>query len=153
MSLLVFAFLNFILYPSILRYQAGSRAGFYLETHPQLTTSTASVSAGMSVPIAIDAPAVAWLLSEAPVSYSFEFDAPGPVARVPIDSLPRPLPADGIIVFAPTAYGDTLVARGFHTALIEPYDYFHISQLTGEFLNYRTRAEVVTPWGLFRVKR
>ena len=136
--MLVFAFINFILYPSILRYQAGTQAGRYLEAHPEVR--------GEAVP-------VAWLLLEAPVSYSFEFDAPGDVARVHIDSLPRLLPAGGIIVFAPTTFGDSLAREGFRATPIQHFDYFHISQLTGEFINYRTRAFVLTPWELFRVTR
>ncbi|HWB94764.1 MAG TPA: glycosyltransferase family 39 protein [Puia sp.] len=129
MSMLVFAFINFILYPGILRYQAGTQAGRYLETHPTLSPS-------------------AYLLGEAPVSYSFEFDCPMAVNRVPIDSLPKTA-----VVFTPLSYGDTLTARGFNISVIQHFDYFHVSQLTGEFVNYRTRSTVLTPWALFRVTR
>jgi 4-amino-4-deoxy-L-arabinose transferase-like glycosyltransferase len=149
MSMLVFAFINFILYPTILRYQAGTQAGRYLEASPTIAASSASPAissaAGMTP--------VAWLLLEAPASYSFEFDAPGTVARVPVDSLPRPLPAGGIIVFAPKTFADTLVAKGFRATSLRQFDYFHISQLNGAFLNYRTRAGVLSPWELFRVTR
>jgi 4-amino-4-deoxy-L-arabinose transferase-like glycosyltransferase len=168
MSMLVFAFINFILYPSMLRYQAGTQAGRYLETHPELmAASTPTTSAAGTPPSATANPAaaaspaatptteppVAYLLLEAPASFSFEFDAPGSVARVPVDSLPHPLPAGGIIVFAPTNFADTLSAKGYQAAPLQHFDYFHISQLTGEFLNYRTRAGVLKPWELYRVTR
>ena len=128
MSMLVFAFINFILYPAILRYQAGTQAGRYLETHPAAQT--------------------AYLLQEAPVSYSFEFDAPIPVDRIPIDSLPK---TSESLLFAPAAFADSLDKRGYKATAIRQFDYFHISQLTGEFVNYRTRATTLTPWALYRV--
>jgi hypothetical protein len=143
MSIMVFAFINFIVYPAILQYQAGTQAGRYLEAHPELTAT--SLPAG--------ATPVAYLLLEAPASFSFEFDAPGTVARVPIDSLPHPLPTGGILVFAPTTFADSLTAEGYNAAPLQHFDYFHISQLTGPFINYRTRAGVLTPWELYRVTR
>jgi 4-amino-4-deoxy-L-arabinose transferase-like glycosyltransferase len=133
MSMLVFAFINFVLYPAILRYQAGTQAGRYLAKHPELKA---------------DPPYLLW---EAPVSYSFEFDAPGTVIKLPMDSLPRS--ADGIIVFTPTAFGDSLTARGYRVTPLQTFEFFHISQLTGEFINYRTRANVLKPWELCRVAR
>jgi 4-amino-4-deoxy-L-arabinose transferase-like glycosyltransferase len=152
MSMLVFAFINFILYPAILRYQAGTQAGRYLDAHSELTAAAVSGTPTTPASAASGTP-VAYLLWEAPVSYSFEFDAPGFVAKVPVDSLPHPLPAGGIIVFAPTNYGDTLTAKGYRAIPLQHFDFFHISQLTGEFLNYRTRASVLTSWELYRVTR
>jgi 4-amino-4-deoxy-L-arabinose transferase-like glycosyltransferase len=147
MSMLVFAFINFILYPAILRYQAGTQAGRYLETHPELTAVARAASPAAN---GAESP-VAYLLLEAPASFSFEFDAPGTVARVPVDSLPHPLPRGGILVFAPATFADTLTAKGYQAIPLQHFDYFHISQLTGEFLNYRTRADVLKPWELYRV--
>lgn len=133
MSMLIFAFINFIFYPGILRYQAGTQAGRYLETHPAALPQTA------------------YLLLEAPVSYSFEFDSPVPVDRVPVDSLPKTSDPDGIVVFAPASFADTLTAKDFKITPLHYFDYFHVSQLTGDFVNYRTRPAVLTPWALFRV--
>jgi hypothetical protein len=36
---------------------------------------------------------------------------------------------------------------------LQSFPNFHISQLTGEFVNWRTRATVLTPWSLMRVER
>jgi hypothetical protein len=165
MSMLVFAFINFILYPAMLRYQAGTRAGRYLETHPELMAASTPTTSAAGTPASTAAttgnpaaasgaePPVAYLLLEAPASFSFEFDAPGSVARVPVDSLPHPLPSGGILVFAPTNFADTLTGKGYQATPLQHFDYFHISQLTGEFLNYRTRASVLKPWELYRVTR
>jgi 4-amino-4-deoxy-L-arabinose transferase-like glycosyltransferase len=162
MSMLVFAFINFILYPAILRYQAGTQAGRYLEMHPELTAVARAASPAAGTPAPATTPAhpaaaggaespVAYLLLEAPASFSFEFDAPGTVARIPVDSLPHPLPTGGILVFAPATFADTLTAKGYQATPLQHFDYFHISQLTGEFLNYRTRADILKPWELYRV--
>ena len=140
--MLVFAFINFIFYPAILRYQAGTQAGRYLADHPKLGAETFSDLGGTPV---------AYLLREAPVSYSFEFDAPGTVVKLPVDSLPRT--AGGIIVFAPASFGDTLTAKGYRITRVQDFPFFHTSQLTGEFIGYRTRAKVLTPWELYRVAR
>lgn len=142
MSMLVFAFINFIFYPAILRYQAGTQAGHYLADHPKLRDETFSDLGGTPV---------AYLLKEAPISYSFEFDAPGMVVKLPVDSLPRTV--GGIIVFAPTSFGDTLTAKGYRITRVQDFPFFHTSQLTGEFIDYRTRSKVLKPWELYRVAR
>jgi 4-amino-4-deoxy-L-arabinose transferase-like glycosyltransferase len=136
MAMLVYAFINFIFYPAILHYQAGTQAGHYV--------------AGMSPP----PPAgQVYLLHEAPVDYSFEFDCPLPVERVSMDSLAYVSDADGAIVFAPASFADSLARRGMHAQPIARFLNFHISQLTGGFLNVQTRASVLTPWALMRVRR
>lgn len=135
MAMLVFAFVNFILYPAILRYQAGTQAGRY----------TAALPLPPSAPI--------YLLREAPVDYSFEFDCPHTVERIPIDSLSAVVQGGDALVFAPSAFADTLERRGYQAKLMRSFPNFHVSQLTGEFLNYRTRASVLTPWALIRVMR
>ena len=130
MALLVFSFVNFILYPGILRYQAGTVAGHY----------TRDLPVPLSTPV--------YLLNEAPVDYSFEFDCPHPVERVPVDSL-SPLVKDSAFVFAPAAFADTLALRGYTATALSYFPNFHISQLTGKFIDYHTRTSVLTPWTIF----
>jgi 4-amino-4-deoxy-L-arabinose transferase-like glycosyltransferase len=133
MAMLVFAFVNFSVYPTILRYQAGTQAGHWLET--------ASVSND-----------TAYLLQEAPVDYSFEFDCKRPVSRIPVDSLPLLLARSGpALVFAPSSFADTLALRRMTAQTLQRFPNFHVSQLTGPFVNYRTRASVLTPWSIFLV--
>jgi len=139
MALLVFCFVNFILYPAILQYQAGTVAGRFMR---DLTPRDQPV----------------YLLQEAPVDYSFEFDCPHPVIRVPMDSLPAGTPSDSLsqaatLVFAPTAFTDTLARHGWRATPLQSFPNFHVSQLTGEFVNWRTRATVLVPWSLMRVER
>jgi hypothetical protein len=63
LALLVFSFVNFLLYPAILQYQAGTQAGEWIDR-------SGIISA-------------VYLLQEAPVNYSIEFDSPAPVRRIP----------------------------------------------------------------------
>lgn len=154
MALLVFSFVNFILYPAILQYQAGTVAGHYLRDEQPLAGT-------------------AYLLQEAPVDYSFEFDCPNPVERIPMDSLTAVIQrgeaaasggtmtsgqttqagGSGALVFAPTAFADTLARRGFRATPLHSFPNFHISQLTGKFIDYRTRLSVTNSWSLMRVGR
>jgi 4-amino-4-deoxy-L-arabinose transferase-like glycosyltransferase len=132
LALLVFSFVNFVLYPAILRYQAGTQAGRWI---------------GRNKP---DAGSL-YLLQEAPVNYSAEFYSPVPVRRIPMDSLARVLTGGPALVFAPAAFADTLAQRGFHAAILQFFPNFHISQLTGEFLNARTREKVLDNYGILEV--
>ncbi|HXB96397.1 MAG TPA: hypothetical protein VNU70_14595, partial [Puia sp.] len=134
MAMLVFAFVNFIVYPGILRYQAGTQAGRWVGEHIRGTP-------------------VVYLLREAPVDYSFEFDCPAAVERVNIDSLPLRPNEDSLVVFAPSSFADTLAGKGYAAVPLQQFPNFHISQLTGEFVNYRTRASVLTSWSLLVVHR
>ena len=134
LALLVFSFVNFVLYPAILRYQAGTQAGRWI---------------GRSEP---GVPAV-YLLQEAPVNYSIEFDCPVPVRRIPTDSLPGVLTSGPALVFAPAAFADTLARQGFHAGILRSFPNFHISQLTGEFLNARTREKVLENYAVIQVSR
>lgn len=136
MAMLVFTFVNFSVYPTILKYQAGTQAGRFLEAPNAAQFDTA------------------YLLQEAPVDYSFEFDCPLPVQRPTMDSLAHVLtPGRPVVVFAPTSFADSLARHGIGLRSLQEFPNFHISQLTGEFVNYRTRASVLTPWSLFFVRR
>jgi 4-amino-4-deoxy-L-arabinose transferase-like glycosyltransferase len=133
LALLVFSFVNFVLYPAILKYQAGTQAGRWLARNRS------------------DAHAL-YLLQEAPVNYSVEFYSPVPVRRIPMDSLGGAVTAGGpVLVFAPAAFSDTLVRRGYHANILQSFPNFHISQLTGEFLNARTREKVLENYGIMEV--
>jgi hypothetical protein len=130
LALLAFSFVNFVLYPAILRYQAGTRAGRWIERFKPEA-------------------AVVYLLQEAPVNYSVEFYSPVPVRRIPMDSL-----AGGpVLVFAPADFADSLHRGGFRADLLQSFPNFHISQLTGEFLNARTRGGVLRDYAIFEVRR
>lgn len=129
--MLVFAFVNFGLYPAILRYQAGTQAGRWISRTPDIST--------------------VYLLREAPVNYSIEFYSPVPVRTIPVDSLPAALLNGPATVFAPSRFRDSLQKRGYSVDDLQQFPNFHISQLTGEFLNDRTRSSVLEAYSLLRI--
>jgi len=133
-ALVVFSFVNFVLYPAILEYQAGTHAGRWIAWFK------------------LDAPAL-YLLQEAPVNYSVEFYSPVPVRRIPMDSLAGGVMTGGrALVFAPAAFADTLARHGFHAGILQSFPNFHISQLTGEFLNAKTRGKVLENYAIIGVE-
>jgi hypothetical protein len=149
MAMLVFAWFNFVLYPAILQYQAGTQAGKYIShlpsTQPAAGTSDAN---GIRARATTDS---VYLLQEGGDCYSFEFDCPRPVGRIPIDSLTPVINHRPTLVFAPARFADSFTARQLHARPIREFSNFHISQLTGPFIDYRTRNEVLTPWWLMEV--
>ena len=71
-----------------------------------------------------------------------------------MDSLGGAVTAGGpVLVFAPAAFSDTLVRRGYHANILQSFPNFHISQLTGEFLNARTREKVLDNYGIMEVTK
>jgi 4-amino-4-deoxy-L-arabinose transferase-like glycosyltransferase len=157
MAMLVFAFINFILYPAILQYQAGTQAGKYVSQLPAgIPASPAAVLPGGASP-AVASPGgtsdSVYLLQEGGDCYSFEFDCSRPVGRIPIVSLSTIVNRGPTLVFAPATLADSLTARNMHARPIREFSNFHISQLTGTFINYRTRRQVLTPWLLMEVTR
>jgi 4-amino-4-deoxy-L-arabinose transferase-like glycosyltransferase len=145
MALIVFAWFNFILYPAILQYQAGTQAGKYVSHMP---ASPAAASPGM--PAATDS---VYLLQEGGDCYSFEFDCSRPVGRIPIDSLIPIIDRRPTLVFAPVRFADSFTALHLHPRPVRTFQNFHISQLTGPFIDYHTRSQSLTPWMLMEVTR
>jgi 4-amino-4-deoxy-L-arabinose transferase-like glycosyltransferase len=147
MAMIVFAFINFVLYPSILQYQAGTQAGKYVS---RLPASPAVTRPGGPVQTTADS---VYLLQEGGDCYSFEFDCPRPVGRIPIDSLIPIIDRRPTLVFAPARFADSFSVRQLHPRPIRTFQNFHISQLTGPFIDYQTRRKVLTPWLLMEVTR
>jgi hypothetical protein len=116
---------------AILRYQAGTQAGRWISRTPGIST--------------------VYLLREAPVNYSIEFYSPVPVRTIPVDSLPATLLNGPATVFAPSRFRDSLQKRGYSVDDLQQFPNFHISQLTGEFLNDRTRSSVLEAYSLLRI--
>jgi len=150
MALVVFSFVNFILYPNILQYQAGTQAGRFIgaTAHPAATRPPSAAI----LTHATGAAATVYMLQEAPANYSFEFYCPLPVERISMNDL-RVSENDPTLVFAPTAFADSLSARGYHTRNIRSFPNFHVSQLTGEFLNNQTRNSVLDSYSILSVRR
>jgi 4-amino-4-deoxy-L-arabinose transferase-like glycosyltransferase len=127
MAMLTYGFVNFLLYPAMLKYQAGTVAGNAVTSMPVREVYT---------------------LQEAPANYSFEFYSRLPVRCISMDSLPFIVRGGPAVLFLPSSYADTLVARRYQVRTIRQFPNFHVSQLTGEFLNERTRASVLEWYSL-----
>lgn len=124
MALLTFTFINCCLYPAILQYQAGMIAGDYLRR--QLPDCK-----------------VVYMPEKGPDNYSIEFYSPCAVQRLSPDSFPSVLRRGPAIFFVTKAYSDTLYRKGFQVEPLRQFRNFHVSRLTGEFLDHRTREASV----------
>lgn len=142
-ALIAYGFINFCLYPTILRYQAGTVAGKYVEA----LYRQGEKGSGKEVLQAV------YLPEEGPINFSFEFYCPAPVLRMPMDSILRDGKGEEALVFLPAEFLPQLVQRGYKTEELKSFPNFHISQLTGEFLNYRTRDRTLGRTLLVRVTK
>jgi 4-amino-4-deoxy-L-arabinose transferase-like glycosyltransferase len=136
-ALVVYGFINFCLYPAMLRYQAGMEAGKSL-----LNASSRSSFVGQTV----------YMLQETPANYSFEFYSPLPVQRVAAEDLFSIARNRPVLVFLPSIYADSIAGKGFRVERLPPFPNYHISQLTAEFLDYRVRPSVLEEYSLVRVR-
>ncbi|HXB91866.1 MAG TPA: hypothetical protein VNU72_06240, partial [Puia sp.] len=138
MALVACTFVNFELYPAILRYQAGTQAGRFIGSRQS------ALPAG-----------VIYTLEEGPANYSFEFYCPYPVQRISMDSLRtvvslRSLPT---LVFTPSSLADSLRTKGFPVNILRQFPNFHVSRLTGDFIDYRTRISTLESYTLLEIRR
>ncbi len=56
-----------------------------------------------------------------------------------------------VIVFTQAGRLDKLADAGYEVQALRHFPHFHISQLTGPFINYRTRDSVTEDWVVARV--
>jgi 4-amino-4-deoxy-L-arabinose transferase-like glycosyltransferase len=143
MALLAYAFVNFYLYPGILCYQAGTEAGHYID-RPQQAGALASSTRSTNQ-------TTVYMLQEAPANFSFEFYCPLPVRRISIDSLSSAWAAGPILLFTPSSFAGPFKEKGVLVDSMQRFPNFHISQLTGAFLNYRTRKTTLEWYSLLQV--
>lgn len=117
-AVMVYGFLNFFFYPKLLKYQSGSEAALYIN---KLRPAEHS---GM-------------FLED---SYSFAFYSKAPVHYWNKQELK--MIREPVIVFARKANLDSLSGNGFQARVLHVFEHFHISQLTGTFVNAETRSTV-----------
>lgn len=117
-SVFVNLFLNWVLYPDLLKYQSGSEAGKWMNAHYK------------GVPVV--------QLSEAPYNYPLEFYADQPLKTVERLENMRNRP---FLLYAPAKYTDSLKATGGDIRVVKQFEQFHISKLTGKFINKATRQQ------------
>lgn len=157
MALLTYGFVNFLLYPAILQYQAGTAAGNAISqmvrtgNNPNSPETTAGGSgnavSGLPLPIR-----EVYTLVEAPANYSFEFYSILPVQNISIDSLPLVVRGGPVVLFLPSGYADTLTAKCYRVKTLQRFPNYHVSQLTGEFLNAGTRVSVLDWYSLVSLR-
>jgi 4-amino-4-deoxy-L-arabinose transferase-like glycosyltransferase len=130
---LLFLFLNFLFYPRLMLYQAGMQAGKWLQQH---------------------APAKQAVMFRCN-TYSFELYAPGLVARAgDAEDLSNLCQSNGqLMVYLPEKEWPSLQKTGLQVQPLEVFDYFHVSQLNGKFLNPVTRPSRLEKFLLARVTK
>lgn len=126
-GVLLYGFLNFFFYPPLLRYQSGSEAASYINRLPP----------GMPV----------GLYGENSYSFAFYLDSPVHYwSGADIQNVRGP-----VLVFTTRRWLDSLSANGATVAPLRHFPHFHISQLTGRFIDHRTRAEATEDYIVARV--
>jgi 4-amino-4-deoxy-L-arabinose transferase-like glycosyltransferase len=151
-ALLAFAFVNFYLYPALLEYQAGTVAGKYVNRLPEVYNRGIPAAAQDVLPAGEGLhPQVVYMLRDAPVNYSFEFYCRIPVRRVSTDSLGSVMKGGETLFFLPSDSLSGLSGNGYKVQRLKEFPDFHVSQLTGQFLYYRTRQNVLNWYSLARV--
>ncbi|GAB4047302.1 ArnT family glycosyltransferase [Spirosoma litoris] len=131
--------LNLFLYPTFLRYQAGMATADYVNTQPTLANRpTILYEPGTGV--------------GGGSFWSYEFYAEGPTTYARTDSALRVQVQTGPkSVFTTTEYADSLAMRGFDVRQLAIFPYYHVSQLTYDFLNPSTRSKTLLPYVLAEV--
>ena len=128
--------LNGFLYPTFLQYQAGLTAARYANAQPNLANKpTILYEPGTGV-----GGGSFWtyeFYSHAPTVYARSDSA----LRVQLRRGPQP-------IFTSAEYADSLATRGFGIRRLAVFPYYHVSQLTYDFLNPDTRSQTLTPYVL-----
>ncbi len=131
-ALLAYAVINFVMFPMMFPYQAGMRAGQFLNAHPAMR------------------PAGVYRDN----SHSYEFYLNAPVKFLPTDSLLQKQVAQGSVwVYTQTPNIDSLTRQGYRVKPVARFDYYQISQPSLPFLNPTTRQAQTTPFSVVEVSR
>jgi len=132
-SFVLFLFLHNFFYPKLMEYQAGMEAGKWLAQQKD---------------------------SLAPVmfrsfSYSFEFYAPGFIKSIgnfnDLDNFLK-TSSNGAIFTSEESLPE-LTSHGYYYNILKDFPYFHVSMLTGKFLNSHTRASQLERMVLVTVQK
>jgi 4-amino-4-deoxy-L-arabinose transferase-like glycosyltransferase len=139
-SILVLAgTLNLFLYPTFLRYQAGMATADYVNADAKLARRpTVLYEPGTGV--------------GGGSFWTYEFYAHAPTVYARSDAAMRlQVQKAPQQVFTTAEYADSLENHGFEVKPLAMFPYFHISQLTYDFINPDTRAKTLSPYVLVEV--
>ena len=127
-TMLLFLYLNLFFYPKLLEYQSGMMAGKWLRQQKD------------SRPVG--------MLGQ--YDFSLEFYAPGRVAFL---TSPKDIFIQkGKLLYTKPALLTELEAAGIQTNLLQTFPYFHVTKLTGKFLNPATRPQVLDTVVLVQIR-
>lgn len=131
--------LNLFLYPTFLRYQAGSAAADYVNTQPTMA----------SQPTILYEPGTG---TGGGSFWSYEFYAQAPTRYARTDSALRvQTQKTSRQVFTSAELADSLSHRGFSVRTLAVFPYYHVSQLTYDFLNPATRSKTLSAYVLVSI--
>lgn len=137
LMVIVGGLINLFLYPSIMQYQAGMVAADYANTRPALQRTT-------------------WFYggdTYGESSWSYEYYTRQPTHYIYTDStLQQAIRTGPVQVLTTAPYADSLTRQGFQVRRLATFPYYHVSQLTGTFLNPATRASTLKAYILAEVQ-
>ena len=122
-------FLNLVFYPDLFKYQSGNAAATLLKKQQY------------SRPV--------YMFNGFSSEYAFQFYSSNPIRKIntaDLDSL-----QSDIIVYTPQGKADSLQQAGYAIQTIQQFPHFHISQLTGKFINPHTRDSVIDYYVLAKI--
>jgi 4-amino-4-deoxy-L-arabinose transferase-like glycosyltransferase len=122
-SIFINLYLNLNFYPSLLHYQSGSEAAFYIDKNSM-----------PDLPVA--------QLQEEDHSHALEFYLQRPLFVVNEDGKGN-LPSKPYLLFATKEHIDQIIAKGWKISLVKSFKDYEVTRLKGKFLNRKTRKEVV----------
>ncbi|WP_025145585.1 ArnT family glycosyltransferase [Pedobacter jeongneungensis] len=123
-------FLSAFFYPSVLKYESGMQAGKWLkENYPK---------------------AKAAVLMH-PDAYSFDFYANGePKYFWSYEELNKSKDEKDLVIYTPESELERLKTE-YHVELLKSFEYYHITKLTGKFINAKTRPQIIAHFYLVKI--
>lgn len=133
-SVFINLYLNLNFYPSLLNYQSGSEAAFYVDKNSTLN----------NLPVA--------QLRQEEYSHSLEFYLNRPLFLVDENSKEN-FPQKPFLLYVSADGAKRLTEKGWKIKLIESFDNYLVTRLKGKFLNFKTRQETITQMQLVLLEK
>ncbi|WP_293309847.1 ArnT family glycosyltransferase [Pedobacter sp. UBA5917] len=123
-------FLSAFFYPSVLKYESGMEAGKWLkENYPNAKASVLMY----------------------PDAYSFDFYANGePKYFWSYEDLEKSKNEKDLVIYIPATELERL-KTDYHAEVLKSFKYYHITKLTGKFINAKTRPQVLEQFYLVKI--
>lgn len=126
----IMIFLSAFFYPSVLKYESGMQAGIWLkENYPKAKAAVLMY----------------------PDAYSFDFYANGePKYFWSYEDLNQSKDEKDLIIYTPASELGRLKTE-YHAEVLKSFEYYHITKLTGKFINAKTRPQVLEQFYLVKI--